>query len=193
MARGETALALSDSDALVWATEASLAHEYFCACCGIALTLDLHDNVFKHPPSQYCSEIRSHQKLGLLYLHRILEDRQSCVQFEIRCPSCRDLIFFDPSGQIESVNLIVDEVHGEALMLETSLTLLLVMRPAKTNARKLAKALGAYWLEIDARNVLSGGPLAVLDSNLGDRLRQLQSCERCAAKRGQTHIDPKEP
>jgi hypothetical protein len=54
--------------------------------------------------------------------------------------------------------------------------LVLVMRPATFNVRKWVQSIDKYWIEIDARNVLSGGPLAALDTNLPD---SRTNCERC--------------
>jgi hypothetical protein len=157
-------VALSESDSLVWACEASVYCEYFCANCGASLKLDVLQDCFKHPANAApCSIVQSHQKFGLLCLQQALRNAGARIQLARMCKNCGANNLHDISGQFQTV--FADD-GTEALLIEAFQTLLFLMRPSSPAARSCAAQYAAYWVEVDARNIISGTPLAMLDSNL---------------------------
>jgi len=186
-------IALSDTDLVVWAADASLEQDYLCARCGVDVRLDASHNVFRHPETRYCSESLSLRKGSLLYVQRLLECGQH-LQLLKRCRKCHQEgvgeIFLDSFGGfvVRSVPTFAsfqppaassrsfpDEFRSkivtvapdlDALWFEDSITMLVFMRSGSVCQRRFAVSIGAFWLELDARNIVSGTPVVVLDCSL---------------------------
>ena len=89
-------IALSDTDLVVWAADASLEQDYLCARCGVDVRLDASHNVFRHPETRYCSESLSLRKGSLLYVQRLLE----CGQHLQLLKRCRKMPIKEGVGEI---------------------------------------------------------------------------------------------
>jgi len=189
-------VAMSDTDLIVWATEASVEQDYLCARCGVNLHLDTLDNVFRHPRSEHCSEPQSLRKLALLYVQRLLECGKK-LQLTKRCKGCHQEAYtevilqdFDrfivrssasspdhPSG-IGPVSrrwvppaeykskIITITADLDLLQCEGPVDMLIFMRCGSMCQRRFADLVGAFWLELDARNVVSGTDVALIESSL---------------------------
>jgi DNA-directed RNA polymerase subunit RPC12/RpoP len=152
-------IALSEGYNLVWAGEASEIEEYSCARCGEPVNLDRRQSSFIHPASPFCSALKSHACSALLYLKTILQRPDARVQLLRDCTRCGSHVLDDLRGETE---LLRSGDGQEALLIDSAERTLLVMRPGSTCARKLALAMAARYIEVDARNVLAGSPIAVL-------------------------------
>jgi len=175
MSRGEIKLAISECDSLVWATEALLHREYYCVRCWTVLSLDCKENIFRHPASAHCSSLESNRKSGLLYLYRALKNPRARVQIQLCCELCRNNFVTNIRGEKSNVHLI-STPRGEAIFLNSAIELLLIMRPVTASVRQWIKSINQFWIELDARNVLSGGPLAALESHLPDWRKKCRLC-----------------
>jgi hypothetical protein len=156
---------------LVWACNASIYGVYFCIQCGEPLQLDVRHDNFIHIPPVNCSLVPSHKKFGLLCLEQALRSLNARIQLTRKCERCGESHLQDISGRYH--RLIAPD-GTDVLLIEGCTPLLVLMRPASSTAKRWAARYEADWVEIDARNVMSATPLAVLDSN-----PVCMSCGRC--------------
>jgi hypothetical protein len=170
-------IAVTESDALVWASEASAYTEYFCARCAAAMQLDCNSYTFVHPPSSFCSLPLSQNKSAILYLERMLWRSDARLQLLRRCSKCATLTLSNIRG--EPSRVMADD-GTEGLLVSGAVRMIFWMRPSSTVCRRFALRAGLLWLDVDSRNVIDGGPIAVLDSNFPPLL--CFTCRRSASK-----------
>jgi hypothetical protein len=168
MIRGGLAIAMSENSSIVWATEAIASDDYFCARCGSTMILNSKDHSFQHPDSFNCSAILAVQKAALMYMHDLLSSGDaSPVQVRTRCNSCERPVLIDLNEDLCRCSFLSAEDGKEALLLESSrLRALVMVRPASPFLCQQAHSLGAYWLEIDARNLFTASVVDVLAGTL---------------------------
>jgi hypothetical protein len=182
MIRGGLAIAMSESSSIVWATEAVISDDYFCAHCGATMILNSMDHSFQHPDSFNCSAILAVQKAALIYMHDLLAgDDSSPVQVRTRCDNCERPVLIDLNEESCRCSLLQAEDGKEALLVESSaLRAVILMRPASPFLCQQAHSLGACWLEIDARNLFTSSVVDVLTGTLPPR-----QCDLCDDQQAQ--------
>jgi hypothetical protein len=159
-------MALTETCSLVWASEATSYNEYFCARCGILLTLNDASDGFVHPQCNYCCEQRSIQQCAILYLKLLLDQSASPVQVRVPCERCRTNSLIDLKSELRSCTIVCATDGRDALLIDGFQRILLIMRPTTAPLLKLAEKLGAARAEVDARNVTSGTPIQFLSGTI---------------------------
>jgi hypothetical protein len=159
-------IALSESYSLVWALEALASENYFCVRCGVELELDTFENEFRHPPSTYCSAMHSNRRCAVILLQSVIEHGANALALTQICKSCGQTHEHSIEPNSPCYLLSIEEIN-DAVLVDIDLRLLISMRPAPNSLPKLAQQLGACWIEVDPRNVLSGTPILILSGNMG--------------------------
>ena len=172
---------MSETNEVIRAQNACKYEEYFCAGCFCLLTTCERTGMFLHPESDICTAIRSHRHAGLLYLYQAVANPQSRVQLLRHCSNCAQPFLTDLRVKESSPELVSTKNGSAGLIVESFDRLLLTMRSLKPEITSLAAHLHARVVELDARNVLSGGPALIMRTTLRPAHLLCSRCKRLSA------------
>lgn len=168
MIRASMPLALSETNSFMWAADATPHQPAHCPRCFEPVQLDSGLGMFAHPDSVHCSSVLGNQKSALLYLERLLNGRRGLdLMILLRCSICGcETDTFSLMRDFVACKIVAESDGSQGLFVDCSTRVLILMRPASAMLRNTCYAWGAYWLEFDARNILSGQPLQALGGNV---------------------------
>jgi hypothetical protein len=175
-------IALSESFSLVWAIEASASETYCCVRCGAEVRLDTFENEFRHPPSTVCSAWHSTRRCAVLLLQNMFDEGRSAIVLAQICSFCGQTHERTLPADSSSYLLSIEEIN-DAVLIDSEFRLLVAMRPIPAPLPKLAQQLGACWVEVDPRNVLSGTPILALSGDLEQHTCSLAAAPKFAEEK----------
>ncbi len=178
MASSGLYVAMTEAQTLVQAGEAQSCLDYYCPRCAIRLSFDERYLVFRHPHTTGCSETLGYQRAGIYYVYELLRARPCRFQLIKACIACSELILLQITIGSDDAELIYADDGTPALLLDTFEKIVVMMRPVSPHLCALAQQLAALWVELDARNVISGGPALLLDTNLPPSYFVCYRCKR---------------
>lgn len=173
-------VALSDTNQIVRAADATPDSDYLCPRCGMPCHLLEHATAskgFLHPPTRFCSPGQCYQTAGLLVLQQSFADEETRIQLLRACAGCVNQFVLDVPVKEHPTRLLRTPLGVYGLLVESFEHLFFGMRPLAPGLWGEAAAHKAFVVEVDGRNAVSGGPIVSLRSSLPKMYSLCHTCK----------------